>query len=61
MPEVSTEDLQRVFDTAVHSLDFGPGFLDHDEVISLRCVARLLGVDPEIATPINFKGSVFDA
>lgn len=59
--EIERGDLQRVFDTAVHSLDFSSGFLDHDEVIALRRTARLLGVDPDVATPTNFKGYVFDA
>ena len=54
------EDLQKVFDTAVSSLDFSSGYLDHDEVISLRKIAKLLGVDPDLATPINFKGYIFD-
>jgi hypothetical protein len=47
--------LQKVFDTAVHSLDFGSGHLDDDEVTALRAVAVLLGADPAIATPENFR------
>lgn len=58
--DIDRETLQVVFDTAVHSLDFSSGFLDHDEVIALRATARLLGVDPEAATPINFRGSIHD-
>jgi hypothetical protein len=47
--------LQIIFDTAVHSMDFGSGFLDDEEVTALRAVAVLLGVDPLVATPDNFK------
>lgn len=47
--------LQIVFDTAVHSMDFGSGFLDDEEVLALREVAVILGVDPIVATPDNFK------
>jgi hypothetical protein len=50
-----TEDLQTVFDTAVGSLDFSSGFLDNDEVLALRRVAVVLGVDPMKATPHNFN------
>jgi hypothetical protein len=52
--KVEREVLQCVFDTAVSSLDFGSGFLDHKEVNALRTIAKLLGVDPEKATPYNF-------
>jgi len=51
---VPRETLQVVFDVAVESLDFASGFLDNDEVMELRCVAGLLGVDPMKATPHNF-------
>lgn len=47
--------LQSVFDTAVHSLDFGSGFLDDEEVRHLRAIAVALGVDPMEATPRQFK------
>jgi hypothetical protein len=46
--------LQIVFDTAVHSLDFGSGFLDDEEVAALREIAVILSVDPAKATPSNF-------
>jgi len=52
---VDKRDLQIVFDTAVHSMDFGSGFLDDEEVTALRAVAVLLGVDPLVATPDNFR------
>jgi hypothetical protein len=48
------EHIKVVFDTAVGSLDFGSGFLDDDEVKSLRWVAKWLGVEPIRATPANF-------
>jgi hypothetical protein len=52
---LSTEDLRVLFDTAVGSLDFASGFLDNDEVLALRRVAVVLGVDPLEATPHNFS------
>ncbi len=55
---VPTEDLQVMFDVAVESLDFASGFLDNDEVLALRRVAVLLGVDPMKATPHNFNMTV---
>lgn len=58
--EVEKEDLEKVFDTATSSLNFGSGWLDHDEVISLRRIARLLGADVKDATPINFRNYIFD-
>ena len=47
--------LQMVFDAAVHSMDFVSGFLDGETVVALRAIAVLLGVDPMIATPPEFK------
>jgi hypothetical protein len=44
-----------VFDTAVHSMDFGSGFLDDAEVEALRAAARILGVSPDVATPARFR------
>lgn len=52
---IERETLQMVFDTAVNSLDFGSGFLDDEDVAGLRAAAVLLGVDPDVATPLNFK------
>lgn len=53
--EIDRKTLQIVFDTAVHSMDFGSGFLDDEEVVGLRAVAEILGVDPMLATPLNFQ------
>jgi hypothetical protein len=53
--EVEFDDLQKLFDTAVNSMDFGSGFLDHDEVVVLRRFAGLLGVEKMTATPDNFR------
>jgi hypothetical protein len=53
--EIDDEVLRALFDTAVHSMDFGSGFLDDEEVASLRAVAVILGVDPLEGTPGNFK------
>lgn len=51
---IDCEVLRAVFDTAVHSMDFGSGFLDDEEVQALRACAIVLGVEPRIATPRNF-------
>jgi hypothetical protein len=48
--------LQIVFDAAVSSMDFTSGFLDDEEVSALRDIAVLLGVEPAVATPKEFKG-----
>jgi hypothetical protein len=50
---VQRDDLRTLFDLVVHSLDFGSGFLDGNDVPALRRVAELIGVDPMIATPEN--------
>ncbi len=47
--------LQIVFDVAVNSMDFGSGFLVDEDVDALRAAAAVLGVDPMLATPENFK------
>lgn len=52
---VPKELLQKVFDSAVGSMNFNSGFLDDEEVEALRTIAMLLGVDPWIATPPEFK------
>lgn len=49
------EDVQMLFDLMVHSMDFGSGFLDDDEVEALRRVAEQLGVEKDVATPSEFK------
>jgi len=54
MAEIDDRLLRIVFDVAVHSMDFGSGFLDDEEVAALREVAVVLGVDPAVATPRNF-------
>ena len=61
---VPREDLQALLDTAIGSMDFGSGFLDHEEVDCLRRIAVLLGVDPADATPDEFQSTYphpFDA
>jgi len=55
MAEIDDRLLRIVFDVAVHSMDFGSGFLDDEEVAALREVAVTLGVDPAEATPGNFR------
>lgn len=46
---------QVLFDALVHSMDFGSGFLDTEEVEALRGMAAALGVDPNDATPSEFS------
>jgi len=53
--QIEKTTLQCVFDAAVNSLDFTSGFLDDEEVEALRAVAVLIGVDPDVGTPNNFK------
>ena len=55
MISIDRELLQHVFDIAVHSMDFGSGFLDDEEVSALREIADLLDVDPDAATLSNYK------
>lgn len=47
--------LRIVFDVAVNSMDFTSGSLDDEEVLALRRVAEILGVDPMVGTPDTFK------
>jgi hypothetical protein len=53
--EIDDQVLRALFDVAVSSMDFGSGFLDDEEVVSLRRAAEIIGVDPMAATPDNFK------
>lgn len=53
---LSIEEVKHLFDLVVGSLNFGSGFLDSDDVILLRRVAILIGVDPAVATPETFHG-----
>lgn len=46
---------QILFDALVQSMDFGSGFLDTEEVEALRGLAVAIGVDPIVATPVEFK------
>lgn len=52
--QVPTEDLRALFDVAVGSLNFTSGFLDTEEVETLRRIAVLIGADPMEGTPNNF-------
>lgn len=53
--EIEFSTLQKIFDSAINSMNFGSGFLCDEDVEALRECAILLGVDPIIATPYNFK------
>lgn len=48
-------DLRAILDVATQSMDFGSGFLDNEQVEVLRGIAVLLGLDPVVATPFNFR------
>jgi hypothetical protein len=52
---VPLDDLKAVLDIATESMDFGSGFLDHDEVATLRRIAEAVGVDPMEATPSEWR------
>jgi hypothetical protein len=53
--ELPREHVQIMFDALVHSMDFGSGFLHEEEVVALRETAIALGLDAEVATPIEFR------
>jgi hypothetical protein len=52
---MSKDSAQRVFDALSNSMDFGSGFLESEDVLALRELARVIGVDPSIGTPDEFK------
>lgn len=47
--------LQKLFDVAVESLDFGSCHLDDEEVEALRACAVVLGLDPMVGTPSSHQ------
>lgn len=47
-------DLRALLDVATGSQDYGSGFLDNEQVETLRRVAPLLGIEPNTVTPRNF-------
>lgn len=51
----ATEDIKALLDIATHSMDWGSGFLDHEEVATLRRVAEAVGVDPIEVTPSEWR------
>jgi hypothetical protein len=53
--EVPKLAVQIVFDALCQSMDFGSGFLDTEDVHGLREIATALGVDPNEATPDDFR------
>jgi hypothetical protein len=57
MSTLENEDIRFLFDMSVGSMDFGSGFLDHEEVVRLRRIAEHLGIDVKEATPSNFRAS----
>lgn len=54
----AVEAARVAFDVATSSMDFGSGFLDLEEVVGLRRLARALGVDPVEATPPGYPATV---
>jgi hypothetical protein len=59
--EIDRDTLAKLFDIAVGSMNFTSGFLYDEDVLALRAVAELLGLDPMVGTPDNFKCSKFGA
>jgi len=53
--DVAIEDVKALLDMATSSMDWGSGFLDHDEVAVLRRVAVAIGSDPIDATPNEWR------
>jgi hypothetical protein len=53
--EIEVEKLKMLFDLVVQSMDFGSGFLDHEDVTLLRETAGIIGADPMEATPSEFR------
>jgi len=43
--------VQNAFDIAVGSMDFASGFLSDEDILALRALALVLGVDPKKGTP----------
>jgi len=54
---ITPDELKHLFDMAVGTMDFGSGFYNHEDVVFLRHVATLIGVDVKEATPDNFRAS----
>jgi hypothetical protein len=59
MPDITDDDVRLLFDMAIGSMEFGSGLLDDEEVLQLRRIAVRLGVDPDEATPYNFRNHVW--
>jgi hypothetical protein len=54
--DMTDDDLIRhLLDLATESLDYGSGFMDNDDVETLRAAAVRVGVDPWTVTPDNHK------
>lgn len=51
---ISREDLRRLFDLATDSPLICSGSFETDDVVVLRRLAELIGVDPNVATPDEF-------
>ena len=54
-PASFDEAAKVAFDIAVNSLDFGSGFLDDEDVMALRYLARRFGVNERFAEPPGWK------
>ena len=52
---MNQDDIKAILDIATHSMDWSSGFLDHEEVGTLRRVAEQVGVDPIEVTPFEWR------
>lgn len=57
MITIEREDLRALFDLATNSMDFGSGFMNHEDVLMLRRVAEIIGANEREAIPSNFRAS----
>ncbi len=54
---LNEDDVRKLFDIAYGSMDAGSGFLDSEEVGTLRTVADMLGIPREDGTPSLYRAS----
>lgn len=51
--DIHHDDVRALLDIIACSMDFGSGFLDTEQVVLLRRIAQVVGMDPEDLTPPN--------
>lgn len=54
---IDKEQLQALFDLVAHSMDYGSGFFDHDDIRTIISVAELLGVADSLSAPGGYGTS----